>query len=212
MKTIKVKVYGIDELSDAAKEKARAWYRENGFNYEWWDSVYQDAVTCGKIMGVEIGKKDKGQPAIFFSGFSSQGDGASFEGTYGRAAGSRKAIRAHAPKDNTLHKIADALANVQKAAGRGQVRARIKAGGRECHEYSMDVEAFAENKAGEEIELPESVEAALTEAMRDFARWIYGQLRAEYVYLSSDEAVDETIRANEYEFLEDGRRACFTVL
>jgi len=32
-------------------------------------------------------------------------------------------------------------------------------------------------------------------------------LRKEYEYLTSTECVDETIRANEYEFLVDGTRA-----
>ena len=32
--------------------------------------------------------------------------------------------------------------------------------------------------------------------MRDLARWLYRQLELEYNYLTSDEAVDETIGAN----------------
>jgi hypothetical protein len=38
-------------------------------------------------------------------------------------------------------------------------------------------------------------------------KWMYRQLEAEYEYLTSDEAITETIRSNEYEFTEDGRRA-----
>ena len=44
------------------------------------------------------------------------------------------------------------------------------------------------------------------EALRDLARWLYRQLEREYEYLSSDEAVDETITANQYTFTETGRR------
>jgi hypothetical protein len=32
-------VYRLDELDDAAKEKARAWYREGGFDHDWYDAV-----------------------------------------------------------------------------------------------------------------------------------------------------------------------------
>ena len=39
---IETTVYRLDELSDAAKDKARAWYREGGFDYDWYDSVYED--------------------------------------------------------------------------------------------------------------------------------------------------------------------------
>lgn len=49
-------------------------------------------------------------------------------------------------------------------------------------------------------------EDAVSEALRDLARWLYRRLEREYDYLSSDEAVDETIEANEYTFTEAGRR------
>ena len=41
----------------------------------------------------------------------------------------------------------------------------------------------------------------------EFADWIYRALEKEYDYLMSDECVDGDIRANEYEFDEDGNRA-----
>ena len=35
---IETTVYRLDEPSDAAKDKARARYREGGFDYDWYDS------------------------------------------------------------------------------------------------------------------------------------------------------------------------------
>jgi hypothetical protein len=52
----------------------------------------------------------------------------------------------------------------------------------------------------------EGSEEAVTEALRDLARWLYRQLEAEYDHLTSDEAVDEGIIINEYTFTEGGRR------
>ena len=49
-------------------------------------------------------------------------------------------------------------------------------------------------------------ENSVIEALRDLARWLYRQLEREYEYLSSDEAVDETIAANQYTFTETGCR------
>lgn len=43
--------------------------------------------------------------------------------------------------------------------------------------------------------------------MRAFADWIYRQLETEYDYQNSDEQVDESIIANEYEFTEEGKPA-----
>src|SRR5690606_33296995 len=87
-------VYTFDELSDKAKEKARDWYRDGQLDYDWWDSVYEMAQTAGWILGIEMDHKTKNVPAIYFSGFSSQGDGACFEGTYKYKAGWRKALKA----------------------------------------------------------------------------------------------------------------------
>jgi hypothetical protein len=53
--------------------------------------------------------------------------------------------------------------------------------------------------------LREAEEAAI-ETARDAMRWIYRRLEREYEYQNSVECVDEVIRANEYEFTEDGRR------
>ena len=52
----------------------------------------------------------------------------------------------------------------------------------------------------------EDAEETVTEALRDLARWLYRQLEREYDYLTSDEAVDEAIVANEYSFTVDGKR------
>ena len=42
------------------------------------------------------------------------------------------------------------------------------------------------------------------EALRAFMQWIYTRLEAEYDYLQSDDAIKESIGANEYEFTANG--------
>jgi len=55
MKTINTMVYEFDELSDKAKDKAREWYRNGALDYDWWDSVYEDAGQIGlKITGFDL--------------------------------------------------------------------------------------------------------------------------------------------------------------
>ncbi|MBJ6915417.1 antitoxin of toxin-antitoxin stability system, partial [Vibrio cholerae] len=84
---IETTVYRLDELSDAAKDKARAWYREGGFDYDWYDSVYEDFQQIAEILGIRfktrtvrlMGGGTRQEPRIAFTGFWSQGDGASFE-------------------------------------------------------------------------------------------------------------------------------------
>lgn len=47
MKIIEIKVFTFDELSDEAKERARAWYREGALSYDWWETTYEDAERVG---------------------------------------------------------------------------------------------------------------------------------------------------------------------
>ena len=75
MRTETINVYQFNELSDSQKQSVFDNWRINGPDYEWWDCIYDDAKTIAALMGIEI--KD-----IYFSGFSSQGDGACFTGNY----------------------------------------------------------------------------------------------------------------------------------
>lgn len=59
------------QLNDEAKERARDWYRNGGLDYEWWDSIEDEWKQELEELGFN-------EPDIAFSGFSSQGDGASF--------------------------------------------------------------------------------------------------------------------------------------
>ena len=208
---IETTVFTIDELSDAAKENARIWYRDQGLHDEWYDFVYEDFETICGILGITLattpvrlyggGTRDK--PQIFWSGFSFQGDGASFAGSYSHAKGSGKAIRAHAPKDEELHRIADTLQAVQRR-NFFQINASLAQRGRYCHEYSMAIEVERDSPTWQPM--TDGAEDAVIEALRDLARWLYRQLRSEYEHQTSDEAVDEIVSINEWTFQADGTR------
>ena len=208
---IETTVYTINELADAAKENARVWYRDQGLHDEWYDFVYEDFETICGILGVTLatspvrlyggGTRDKSQ--IFWSGFHSQGDGASFFGTYCHARGASKAIRAHAPKDTELHRIADELQAVQRR-NFYQVRATVRHRGRYCHEYCMAIEVERDSPTWQPP--TDGAEDTVIEALRDLARWLYRQLRSEYEHQISDEAVDEIVSINEWTFKADGTR------
>jgi hypothetical protein len=47
-------VYRFPELSDAAKEKARSWYREAAFHDDWWDAVFDDFERVCDSLGVSL--------------------------------------------------------------------------------------------------------------------------------------------------------------
>lgn len=219
-----IKLYQIGELSAEAKEKARDWYREFVFSDSSdWEFVYDDAVTIAALFGLEIGQRPyktvgggtRYEPRIYFSGFSSQGDGACFEGEYQYKPGAMTDVRNHAPKDEKLHAIVDAIqeAQIRMLVHGFSVRASITQQGQYSHSHSMAIDFTAVANDGEEAEIPDEKnswlqlhEKEIATQLRAFADWIYSQLEAEHDYRSSDESVDENIAANEYEFTEDGRR------
>ena len=57
---IETTVYRLNELSDAAKDKARAWYREGGFDYDWYDAVYEDFQRIAEILGLNLKTRSAG--------------------------------------------------------------------------------------------------------------------------------------------------------
>jgi hypothetical protein len=202
--TMETTVFTFDELSPEAKEKAREWYREGALDYEWYDATFEDAARVADILGVSFrgARGNLNAPAIYYSGFSSQGDGACFEGSYSYKAGLKKAIRAYAPKDAELHRIADALQDLQRKHAYRLV-ARVKHRGHYYHSCCTVIDVW---DAETDRPIDATAGDALCELLRDFMDWIYRQLEREADYLLSDESVDETIRANEYTFTEDGRR------
>jgi hypothetical protein len=205
MRTKTTTVYTFTELSDTAKEKARQWFRESNTDTDF-DCTLDDAETVAGLLGIEIRKrsvplmngKTRDKPCIWFSYFCSQGDGACFDGYWKYKAGMQKAIREHAPQDTELHRIAQQLT----AAARQSfytATATVTHSGRYYHSGTMTVDVSSEKGP--------DVSDDITQALREFADWIYSQLENEYEYQNSDAAVDESIAANEYEFTEAGEIA-----
>jgi len=208
-----ITLYQFAELSDKAKEKARDWLRElEAIDF---DPYWEQYETAAKLLGIELDAREIGRThagkAIYrsdirYSGFYSQGDGASFVGRYSFAPDCSKAIRKEFPKDETLHKIADqltVLATARRLLGLPSITAKIEqSDSHYYHKYTMRLDC--EDADGEGVR--EEDEETLSELMRDFAQWIYDGLQEDYDYRLSDEALDETMEANEYTFTEDGKR------
>lgn len=209
--TIQTIVYRLDELNEAAKDRARAWFREGQFDHDWYEPVYDDFERICAILGIALdtcsvhlfGGGTRRKSCIFFSGFYCQGDGACFEGRYAYRLKSVADIRAHAPNDAELHRIAIALAAVQKR-NFYQLHASIKHRGRYYHEHTMVIDVERNGPSDQDV-APGS-DDGLAEALRDLARWLYQALEADYDYQTSDASVDDLIAANAYTFTENGQR------
>lgn len=224
MKAIHINAFEFDELSDAAKQKARDWFREGNMDDNYWcESTIDEAVEQGQFLGINFdlrerrnmeGKPMPGAPKIWWSGFSSQGDGACFEGTW--RAHQVKADKVadgwgEDPATTEIKRIAAEFDRIAKAYPYSSFH--VIHSGHYSHKYCTDFDInLLEDDEGDE--LTEASHAAynqeyeaLKEVARDFMEWIYRQLEKEYEYRNSDECVDEDIRANGYLFTEEGKRS-----
>ena len=146
---VETTVYRLEELDDAAKDRARAWYRDIALDDDWHEFVYEDFERICAILGVRLktdsvrlfGGGTRQKPRIYFSGFASQGDGACFEAGYAYENGASRAVRGHAPRDAELHRIADALQAIQRR-NLFQLRADVVHRGRYYHEYCMAISTW----------------------------------------------------------------------
>lgn len=206
-------IYQYDELpTDSAKQRAREWLAGLTFSdSNDWEHVYTDAEHAAKLLGITIDQRifktmgggSGSEPCIWFSGFSSQGDGACFEGSYRYASRAPDAIKAYAPQDAELLRIAEGLRSVQLRYSYRLV-ATCKHLGHYSHSGCMSVQV--EDRDNRYRELGDD-EDTIVQLLRDFADWIYDQLEKEHDYQTEDAQIEESLRANEYEFDEEGNRA-----
>jgi hypothetical protein len=186
--TIDKTVFTLDEVKEQAIEKN--W--DINVDHDWWGFVYDDAATIFEMLGYSLSEK---QP-FYFSGFDSQGDGACINrANWSYVTGCVKAVRAYAPCDDELHKIARELQNIAaKSFYTGT--ASIRQSGHYYHEISMSFYTDCEKGYFDEYNFQD--------VTADLCRWLYKRLESEYNYLTSEEAIEETLRCNNYEFDEYG--------
>lgn len=223
-----ITAYKFNELSEKAKQKVREWYCENIMIDDWYYSVYEGAKMDGAERGFEI-------EDIRFSGFWSQGDGASWTGSV------------HLPKflewlctqdayEPLHHRIVPFIELMKD----GWVEQRVavnRTGYHYVHENTVkpdsidyesldlemgDGEGYGEawlhsegvlkgaSVAGvaEGIDartLVEQLDGCVQEEVKDFCQEIYERLEQEYDWLTEDEQIAEACEANEWVFDEDGR-------
>ena len=180
MREITVKAYKFDELSEEAQERALNDLRYINVEFNWWEDSYDTIRTAGKLLGLDI-------DGIYFDTDSY----CIFDASYEYVRGAAKAVKAEFPQDTKLHGIAKDLQALQKRHFYSLSCAVTK--GRTTNRYSCF-------RFGEDYECED-----LGDIIDDFAHWARTQLRDEYEYLTSDEAVKELIIINEYEFTEDGK-------
>ena len=216
-KTVEITLYQFDELSDKAKEKARENYITNWMSDDWYTFTYDMMKEEGLKYGFNI--KD-----IRFSGFWSQGDGASWCGAVDLGDWVRKTFNS-TDLEHPLTQIFLALLD------EGWIESKVLVSfnsSHYCHENTMHVNTidhyykidddsvmemgmFKGANVAELIHLIEStldtLYERLVEECKDFARTIYKELEADYEGQTTEEAIGEAYAINDVWFDETGRIA-----
>lgn len=213
--------FTYEELTPKAQEKALAWFGES-LDHDWWDCTYDNAKEDGKEKGFDI-------EDIRFSGFWSQGDGASWTGRVDL----KQFLEHHLKEDHPDYSRYFVL---QALLDEDWVHKHISVsryGFHYVHSNTMRLDSTdfsAVDRLDETDEerlqadgplqranvyqlwkgidgeyLIEDLEQWIIEEAREFADKIYKDLEQEYDHLTSEESLIEGAYANGWRFDEDGR-------
>jgi len=176
MKTKIINLLSFDELNAEQKDQVIKNYQDINTSYNWEFFTLDNWKERLERQGFE-------NATINYTGFWSQGDGASFNCQVNLEQ-FLKGRRIAAKYAKELKRYKDEGFNIS-----------ITNQGHYCHEYTMAIDSdYLEN---------EQLEAFILEEAREQARKIYRELEKEYYQLSSDAEVAETLRSNEYFFNEE---------
>lgn len=201
-----------NELDDRAKQRARDWFREAQCDHGWWEYVYSDAVTCSQRLGIYIGTRGSAKETdIWFSGFYTQGSGCCYNGylRFNQMADAVEKMKEHAPQDEELLRLAQLAESIYGRHTAIKVSQRLLGTDEELNDglniIGNDRHWSTKIDTDYLKDAEQPLEDDLNTFVSGFADWIYKQLEAEYKHLTSDETCEEGIRANDYDFDEEGR-------
>jgi hypothetical protein len=214
--------FSYKELSAKAQEKAQQWFSET-LDYEWWDHTYEHATADAKEKGFDI-------EDIRFSGFWSQGDGASWTGRVDL----KLFLEHHLKEDNPdygRYFVLQAIVN-EDSDWVERYTSVNRSGYHYVHDNTMRLESIGYSNlerldaADEERlqdegplqradiyqlreginidDLMDKLETWVLEEAQAYARQIYDDLESEYEDLTSEESLIDAAEANGWMFDEDG--------
>jgi len=180
------KLYYISNLSEEIKNKVIDKYRDINIEHDWYSYVCNDWVEKLKNYGFNSIK-------INFSGFGSQGDGASFTADVDLEMYLKS------------HELSEKYDKAFIAASEHLVKVEIY---RTCYQYSHEntvsvrTEYFGVDNHTE-VQIDELIQLVL-KRVQCLSKEIYESLENDYIYLTSDATVLDTLEANNCLFKSNG--------
>ena len=214
------KRYTYAELDETAKQKARDNYIQNWIHDDWYDYIFEDAKGEAPQHGFYI-------EDIRFSGFWSQGDGASWTGDVALPVFIERYMPESIGRDCWLWLFQS-----------GWVHDRLniyQKGNHYCHENTMSVgniEDYTHDMTDDVLEIdcilkgtpigtlwhliladtacpikrPDDLEELVLTEARNYAKQIYKNLESAYEYECSDDNIGENYYANDQFFNHEGEQ------
>jgi len=187
MDTISVNLYTFGELTPEVQKQVIE--RERYINVEtsfWYEPIIEDWTEQLEKFGFE-------QVKILFSGFGCQGDGACFTATVNIT----KILKARG--------LEKSFPEVLGASKQSLLWITLRHTYRYYFATSTDVVIQYDGDQDIDGEL-ERVERVIEDARKTWGNVIYSALEDEFYHQISAQAVQDTLIANEYTYLSDGRR------
>jgi len=181
--TVTTKVYEFDELSDEAKETAILAYSDINVHDEWWDGDFEDAKNIGlKLVAF-------GLNPIYANGKWIEGaEEAAALVLENHGCGCKPHVAGCEPQEGACE--------TYKTAWEFQNAISVQGSIFEAQDdFDPDYEEFTESDQYKEM---------CDEFLKDLCGDYGTMLSKQHDYMLSDEAVQETIEANEWEFTVDG--------
>lgn len=226
MRTETVKLYTFNELSKETQEKVLESHRQFNVDFDgWWDAVYEGWKEKLAEAGFEEVK-------IHFSGFWSQGDGACFDCTQFDVVKLATKLGLNPLEIKVLETMELSLSidtinhhyshyNTRRASVQSQydmeddtreILAATDLPLKISDDLSTEAREFLEFRL-KHSDLPaindpdglvNEFQAGIEELRADYSKEIYRDLEKEYHDLTADEAVQEALISNDYEFTANG--------
>jgi hypothetical protein len=211
MRTITLNLYPFDELDTDGKKKALTTFRNLNTDFDWWNDEYDDFIRLCEYLGIAVIKE-----SICFRGFYAQGDGSGFSAKVDipklNEAIAGQAWKEYAPLHDFPFMLPDvdrrvmALVANKLLPDEPQVICRSRQFGVvvDLGIYVIDENGKTHHNLFEELEKLQEWLRSVAEVLNKF---LFSLLEQRYEYLLSDEAIGESLSANDYLFTADGRPA-----
>lgn len=213
MKTKTITLYSFDELSDKAKQKAIENLYDLNVDYEWWENTYDDFHSMAKYFGIDVDLKK-----TWFTGFYQQGQGSAYTADVDViklvACVKGHLWKEYAPKDTlSFYDVTPNIERVCKLISKDFIDGScyVEATNRETSiKVSFDYDIYNTNERWDQepanvLNAINDLEILVSDVCKTLNDWFFKNLQTEYDYLTSEEAIIESIQANDYTFTEDGK-------